>query len=187
MIRPRRQIRAFTLLELLIAIAVAMLIIAVLGKLLLDGIYLQRIAWERSTRMAIAGALTDRLRADAMGAVAHSWEEDAAGTTLSLLTCADGARRQVQWVFGQDNVVRRVDGREAGSFHAERLRFSAQLERYERADLLVLDLIVSPPARARHRLPRTSSECVLLRRHPSAGEYRLRRPQGADATMELVP
>ena len=187
MIRPRRQIRAFTLLELIFAIAVAMLIVAVLGKLLLDGIYLQRIAWERSSRVAIAGALTDRLRADALGAIAHTWEEDATGATLSLFTCADGARRQVQWVFGSDDVLRRVDGREAGSFRAERLGFSAQIERKEQADLLMLDLIVSPPARARRRSPWISSECVLLRRHPGAGEYGLRRPQGADATMELVP
>ncbi len=187
MTRPCRQIRAFTLVELIFAIAVAMVITAVLGKLLLDGIYLQRIAWERANRVAIAGALTDRLRADAAGAVSHTWEEDAAGATLSLLTCSDGTRRQVQWVFRPDDVLRRVDGREAGRFSVERLRFSAQLEQYERADLLVLDLIVSPPARARKMPPRTTSECVLLRRHPGAGEPGERRPRGDDATMELVP
>lgn len=178
MIRPRRQVCAFTLLELLLAIGTAMVIVSVLSKLLLDGIYLQRITWERANRTAIASALTDRLRADVLGATTHTWEQSAASATLLLLTWADGARRQVQWVFGTDDVTRRVDGREAGSFRAERLGFSAQIERKEHADLLVLVLTVHPPARVRRGHPRTTSECVLLPQ-PSAAP--------ADGEPELKP
>jgi type II secretory pathway pseudopilin PulG len=164
----RHQIRAFTLLELMVTIAVAMVIIAVLGKLLLDGIYLQRIAWERANRLAISGALTDRLHADALGAVAQVCEADDPTLTLKLLTYADSTSQHVQWVFRPDEVLRRVDGREAESFRAERLRFSAHVEEGARADLLVLDLIVSPPARSWRRPPRTSTEHVLLPRQTNA-------------------
>jgi type II secretory pathway pseudopilin PulG len=162
MSRPRRPIRAFTLLELLLAIAVSMLILAVLGKLLLDGIYLQRLAWERTTRSAVSGALIQRLRADALGAAAHTCEERTSGLTLDLLTCIDGQPQQVRWVFERDDVLRRADGCDAGSFCAERLQFAAHVEPQARGDLLVLDLTVSPPARARHRPPLTFSQYVLL-------------------------
>jgi type II secretory pathway pseudopilin PulG len=168
MSRSRCPLRAFILVELLVAIAVSMVIIAVLGKLLLDGMYLQRIAWERTSRNAVADALADRLRADALGAAGHNWIADDCGLTLNLLTCAAGSPQNVEWRFAPESVVRRVEHREAGSFEAERLRFAARIEPNERADLLLLDLIVSPPERARYARPRIWSQCVFLPRPPAA-------------------
>ena len=157
MSRPRRQVRAVMLLELMLAIAVAMVVIAVLGKLLLDGIYLQRIAWERASRVAIADALTDRLRADALGTISHTWGRNASGLTLRLQGCADGSPQRVQWVFGQDEVLRSVDGREAGSFSAERLSFSTQVERPSRGDFSTLSSI---SAWMRCRMARAASSAA---------------------------
>jgi hypothetical protein len=87
---------------------------------------------------------------------------------LKLFTYAGGARRQVHWVFGRQRVMRREEGREAGSFQCERLRFSARIEPGTRSDALVLDFAVSPPARSRHKLPRVSSTGVLLPRQTTA-------------------
>lgn len=168
MIRPRPQTRAFMLLELMFAISVASIIFFALGKLLLDGIYLQRIAAQRANRLAVTQALTERLRADALGAVAYAWNERESASTLKLHTYADGSHRQVDWVFRGDQVVRRADDRDAGGFRTERLRFYAQIERNTHADILALELIVCPPARSRHSSPRSSSERVLLPREEYA-------------------
>jgi len=164
----RRQIRAFTLVELLIVVSAVAGTLFVLGKLLVDGIYLQRTAAEHANRVAVTQALTRRLRADALGATARAWGEDASGLSLKLVTYADGAPHQAHWAFERERAVRRVDGCEAGLFFAERLQFSAHITQRARSDVLVLDLIVTPPARAWSRSPRTHSEYVLIPRESGA-------------------
>ncbi len=164
MIRGHRHHPAYVLLELMFTLALVTVIVFVLGKLVLDGIYLQRIAGEHANRCAVTAALTERLRADALGAIAYTWTEDAAGLTLMLSTYADGSHRQVRWVFRRDEALRIAGGRDAGGFSAERLQFSARIEADEQFDTLAVEFVVPPPARALRKSPRVFSEHVLLPR-----------------------
>ena len=162
--RLRRQPRSFTLLGALFAISASAIILSVLGKLLLDGMYLQRIAAERSNRLAVMDSLTERLRADALGATAYAWDEGESTQTLKLCPCADGAQHHVDWIFEGGDVLRRVDGCEAGGFHATRVGLTARVERSARCDVLILDVTVFPPTHSRSPEPRNYAQCVLLPR-----------------------
>jgi len=154
--------RAFTLIELMAALSAAAIILSVLGKLLVDGIYLQRIAGERLDRLAVVDTMIERLRADALGAAANAWDPNAPSPTLTLLAC-DGARREhIEWIFRGGNVIRRVDAHETDGFRASRVRFAARIDRGDRFDVLVVTMTVQPPARAHSRPPREFSEPVLL-------------------------
>jgi type II secretory pathway pseudopilin PulG len=173
----RRHQRAWVLLELVLTLALVGVIVFVLGKLVLDGIYLQRIAGEYANRLAVTAALTERLRADALGAVAYTWTENTAGPMLMLSTYADGSHRQVLWVFRSDDVRRIAEGRDVGGFSAERLQFSARIEPGEKSDRLVLELIVPPPARAWRKSPHLSTVYVLLPREALAAANTRQEPR----------
>lgn len=162
MTRGRPQNRGFTLVELIIVIAAVGGTLFVLGKLLLDGIYLQRVAAQHANQVAVTDALTKRLRADALGAAACAWEDGPSGPTLLLHTYAEGRLSPVQWTFEPNRVIRRDAGREAGLFDAERLGFAARCETTAGSSVLALDLLVAPPARAAGRPPRLATTYVLL-------------------------
>ena len=176
MSRVRRRARAFTLLELMCMLSAASIVLSVLGKLLVDGIYLERIAGERADRLAVVDTMIERLRADALGATAATWNQSETGATVTLRTCCDGGRQQVDWVFRGDDVVRRVDGREADGFQAKRVRFAARIEQGSRFDILVVEMAVRPPARARSNRPRILSEPVLLPRSTLSAASTLPEP-----------
>jgi type II secretory pathway component PulJ len=163
-----RRTRAFTLVELMLAIPIMLIVMFVLGKLVIDGIYLQRIATQQANRQTVITALMNRLRADALGAAVYEWSETG-GRTLTLSTSASGAPRRVCWTFGKDDVRRTEDGRDAGSFAAERLHFDPSIENGSRSDVLTLDLAVDPPSRAHQRKPLVFSEKVLLPPRGAAG------------------
>jgi len=152
---PRTACRrpAYLLVELVIAIGVVSLVVAVLGKLLTDGIYLQRVAGQHANHLALISALRGRLHTDALGAVAYSWDERPDGPALSLVTFADGQEEHVRWTFLREAAMRCVDGRDAGGFAAERLEFSARVEPGARCDTLVAELIIPPAARGLHKNP----------------------------------
>jgi prepilin-type N-terminal cleavage/methylation domain-containing protein len=157
-----RRNQAFTLVEVVIAIAVVTIILAVLGKFLIDGMYLQRVATQRADRTAIIDALMRRLNADALGATRYDWVDGPSGPTLTLKTVGDGSVRDVRYVFERDRVIRYEAGRESGVFGADRLQFDARLDFGYRWDTLVVDLMVAPPARAHWRPARITTRRILL-------------------------
>jgi type II secretory pathway pseudopilin PulG len=164
MSRSRRHVRAFTLVELMFVISAASIALFVLGKLLIDGIYLQRIAGERANRLAVLESMVETLRADALVASGYTLTENENGPTLALRTYAEGSYRRVEWAFQGDHVLRRVDGREAGRFAAPRVCLAARLEHGARFDILALQTTVSPPPRSSRKSPRTYAERLLLPR-----------------------
>ena len=154
--------RGFTLLELIFMLTAAALVLLVIDKLFLDGLYLQRVAAERENRAAIVTSLVERLRTDALGATAYSWKLEGDGGTLVLTTPGTETAPTIEWIFRNDEIRRRANGCDAGAFAAERLSFEAALEPGDRADLLVLELIVAPPEQSHLTKPQTSAVRVLL-------------------------
>lgn len=155
--------RGFMLLELLFMLTIAAIVLLLLDKMFLDGLYLNRLAVERENRTATTESLVERLRADALGATDYAWEPAGAAGTLQL-TCvgATGDAARIEWIFQGDEIRRLEDGRDAGVYSATRLGFRCALQRGARADLLALELIVAPPDRPQHRDPRITEARVLL-------------------------
>jgi hypothetical protein len=188
MARPRRPVKAFTLLEVLLALlllTVAGLVLTMLN----DVLYVHRTAAAHLDRMAAIDGLTRTLRRDVLGAVAYRCETPAAdegsgAATLVLETVSpngrDGARplqdpdragarplqpdlaHKVRYVIGRDAVARVEAGAETHVWKALRLEFAGRLERGPHADVFYVDFTEQPPPRARTSLPRSSALSVLL-------------------------
>ena len=167
--------RGFTLVEMLFAVSALLIMMLVLSKMLVDGIYMQRIAGERVNRGATVAAITQRLRADAIGAVDYKMTAQGNADLLTLSTYLDGMRREVQWIFQVENVLRLVDGHELDGYANERLLVSVALEPGTLHDILELKLTVVPPSRSRGHTPRISTEQILLPRATPAPEE---KPEG---------
>ena len=157
-----RRDRAFTLLEVLLAATTLVVVVFLLGKLFVDGLYLQRVAADRSDRDAAIAALVDQLRYDALGASKYSWIDGEESDMLTLSTYADGAPRVVRYEIAPKLIRRFEGGNETGAFAAHRLEFAASASPGRYADVLDLELTPPPPPRAYHSAPRVVTESIVL-------------------------
>jgi hypothetical protein len=158
MTRPATIRRGIFLAELLAVIAIGILLLALLGKLVTDAIYLQTIAAQHSNRTAVMDALSHRLRQDTLAAVAY--EESGKALTLHVLDTAGSS--QVTYTFTPELVRRTTSAGDEGAWQSQRLEFAWQVESGARADVLVLDFIEIPPPRRAGLPPRTFSTPFLL-------------------------
>jgi hypothetical protein len=141
---------------MLIGLAAALL--AILTSISLDGIYLMRIAGEHAHRMAVIDSLAGRLRQDALAVQANRWD----GATLVLLAPATPSTQRLEYEFNPEQVTRLENGSPTHTWSAPRLGFAARVERGPRGDLLTIQCIERPPARAIALPHRTFSVSLLL-------------------------
>jgi len=159
-----RALRApgYLLIELLIVVGLGAGLIWILGELLLDGLYLQRLAGQHHTRVVAMATLTRQLRGDALCATDYQWHADAEGFTL-LMTCSrDEGARSVRYAIGPDRVTRRAEGTVSHTWQAKRLRFMARVDPGSTADVLMVSFTELPPSRSPNLPPRRLSTSVLL-------------------------
>lgn len=155
---PRSIRRGIFLTELLAVVAIGVLVMALLGKLVTDAIYLQTIAAQHGNRTAVMDALTHRLNQDTLAAVGY--EEHGAGLTLQVVNSAGLAR--VTYAFLPELVRRTTPGGEESEWQSQRLEFAWHIEPGTRADVLVLDFVEVAPPRRTGLPPRTFSTSFLL-------------------------
>lgn len=168
--------RGFLLLELVIVVVLAAGVLWILSKLLIDGLYLQRIAGQHVARVGVVDALTRRIRTDALSAIGYGWRVAEREATLVLSGRAGGSTSEVRYVFEPDRVVRSERSGESVTWQRERLRFAARTERGPQADILYVDFIELPPPRATVLPDRRFSVSVLLPR--AADDSRLGSERG---------
>lgn len=154
----------FMLLELIFMLTAAALVLFVLNKLLLDGLYLQRVADERINRASLIDGLVERLRRDALQAAGHAWRSEPNRAALTFEIPTHAAVERVEWIFRPTEITRRVNNCDFSAFSASRLSFEARLEAEMLADLLHLKFVVQPPERSRLTKPRVSEIRILLSR-----------------------
>ena len=167
MTRSCRRDRGFILLELIFMLTISAIVVFLLYKMCIDGMYIQRLASERDNRVTTLNAMIERLRADALVMSGYSWDQTGESAILDLITCTVEQTTHVTWIFGPIEIRRLEDGRDAGVFSADRLTFKTMLERGEHADTLVLQTIVAPPERNRQRDPQIDRSGVLLFHRPN--------------------
>jgi hypothetical protein len=139
---PAAQRSAFMLGEMLTVLVIGIIVGGVMAKLVIDAIYLQRVAGQRLDRAAVRAALSARLRQDAAVATAYSWD----GRSLRLTNSAGGSI--VDYEIADDEITRRSEGAQTHGWRATRLRFAADLKRGQRRDLFCLACDDQPPPRA---------------------------------------
>lgn len=144
MIRPAARLRGFMLVEIIGVLALGLALAGILGKLVIDAIYLQRIAAEHANRVAVMDSLTRSLRRDALAAVAYEWD----ASRLNLRTVTGDGPADVVYTLEPEGVQRILGSREDRVWRSLRLRFAWGREQGPRGDVLLLDLIETPPARA---------------------------------------
>jgi hypothetical protein len=136
--------RAFLLVELMAVLAIGALLLGVLGKMVVDMIYLQRIATQHADRVAMMDALTRRIRTDTLASVNYEWREHA----LVLRTLGSAGLTTVTYRFDPATIERQATGEAPTAWRSRRLEFAQRIERGPRGDVLTLDFIESPPPRA---------------------------------------
>ncbi len=136
--------RAILLVEVLMVMVIVVVLVGLLFKLVIDAMYLQRIAAQHAARVATMDSLTRRLQRDALATTRY----DQHLNTLTLRTLAAAGGSSVSYTI-EPEFVRRVqadgDDRE---WRAERLRFDWHIEHGARGDVLILAFTELPPPRA---------------------------------------
>ena len=158
--------RCFLLVELMIVIALGTGVIWILGKLLLDGQYLHRIAGQHQARVGTMDTLTDQLRDDALSTVTYEWQPSEQGGTLAVWHDRGRSASVARYAFETTQVTRTDASGLSDTWETERLRFAAQIEPGPCADVLQVDFIELPPRRAMSLPNRCFSISILL---PRAG------------------
>lgn len=163
----------FALIELLAVVAVGGVLLAILGRLLIDAFVLQRGAAEHADRVAVITSLTRYLRKDTLGAVAAEWSAD----TLRLEVLSDGEAANVVYVLTPDCVQRLGPGSAERAWQATRLQFATRSETGPRGTVWWLECTEEPPLRRTPVVARTYDIPFLL---PPAAD-------GFSACREVVP
>jgi type II secretory pathway pseudopilin PulG len=161
---------AFLLVELLIVIVLGAAVMAILGQLLLDGLYVQRLAAQHEARVSIMDTLTRRLRHDARAATGYQWQAADQRGMLIISRRDGGSESTVHYVFEPARVRRSDASGESGGWEVDRLRFATRIEPGPRADVLQLDFIELPPPRGTHLSQRRFTASVLLPRAAAGHE-----------------
>jgi hypothetical protein len=154
----RYRRRGFTLWAVIATMPLAALLLALLGKLVVDGIYLQRVATQHANLVATGDALTRQLRLDTWATVAWQRTED----TLTLQTVGPDGPATVTYTLGEDFVRRTASTEAEREWRCWRLRFGWRVETGPRGAVLWLELREALPPRATAVRPRTYTTTFLL-------------------------
>jgi len=158
MTRAGRARRAFLLAEALSAVALAVVLGGLLGKLMLDAFYLQRVAAEHSNRMATIDSAMRQIRRDTVAVTSYAPE----GAALVLSVAGADGQQHVRWTVAPDVLQRVREDGEDREWRATRLRFAWRIEHGPRGDVLTIDFIETPPPRGSALPNRTYSTAFFL-------------------------
>lgn len=161
MIAPRPRRHGYLLVELLLVIAIAAILLTIMGKLILDAIYLQRIATQHLHRMAQIEQAVETMRRDACAALASGWETDGESARLTLVNETDPARETIEYRIEAARISRWERGRQSHAWEAPRLTFRGGFETGATHGLFVLTCEERPPPRAT-TLPLRTFEISVL-------------------------
>ncbi len=162
--RPARaRQRGYLLMHVLLMLPLAALLLLILGKLVIDTIYLQRVAAQHANLVAVADSLTRQLHQDAWATATYR----RTGDSLTLQTVSPQGPVSVTYTFEPESVRRTAPDGDERTWHCTRLQFDWHVEGGPRGDVLWLDLRKVPPARATLVLPRSFATTFLL--PPGAG------------------
>jgi hypothetical protein len=156
--RSAHKHRGYVLGQMLIIVGLALLLLALLGKLLVDSIYLQRIAAEHAQRVSTVDSLTRQLRSDALGTMAYMC--DATGITLDMGDAAGHSR--VRYAIEPETVRRVTSAGDERVWSARRLGFAWRIEPGPYGDVLYVEFRAQPPPRASDVLTRSYSTAIGL-------------------------
>ena len=115
--------RGFLLVELMAVLAIAALLLGILGKLVVDMIYVQRVGAQHADRMAVLDALAQRIRADTRAAVNYDWRD----SVLKLRTLGPAGLTDVTYAFEPDAVWRQVSGEAATEWRSRRMGIACRI------------------------------------------------------------
>lgn len=152
------RVRAYLLAQVLLMLPLAGVLLLLLGTLLVDMLYVQRVAAEHANLTAITDHLTRQLRADVCACTHY----DLAGDDLTLHLLTRAGPQPVVYTLRPQLIRRRgPDGADsAWSYH--RLAFTWHLDDGPLTDLLWLDFRELLPARKTAVLPRSYTTSFLL-------------------------
>ncbi|MEW6251184.1 MAG: hypothetical protein AB1716_11090 [Planctomycetota bacterium] len=159
----RRVRPAFALVHMLAVLPIAALLLMLLGRLIIDAIYVQRLAAEHLEFVTLQDDLLTALRRDACAATGYV--ED--GDSLVLRTAGPRGPEIVTYTVEPQSARRTRPGETERIWQSRRLRFGWHIERGPRGHVLWLTLEQTPPARRTAVLPHSLTATVLL---PAAGE-----------------
>lgn len=151
------QRRAFVLIELLSFVILASMLLTVIWKLMVDSVYVQRMAAQYAHRTGAMDAMLRTLRSDTIQAGAYCWD----GATLTLTEIADEPGTVV-FKFVSGRARRLSGGAETCVWQAPRLRFEARVLQGEVGDVLEVIFIEDPPPRPSRVALRTHAASVCL-------------------------
>ena len=144
MIRTCARRGAFTLVELLAVLALSTIVAGILGRMVVDAIYLHRIAAEHADRMAVIDSLDRQLRDDCRAAERARWD----GHSLDLTPLGAVPSAIVRYVLDDRRVARLADNAETHVWQSKRLRFDVRVESGAQAAVFHLVCHEEPPPRA---------------------------------------
>ncbi len=153
---PRKH--AVILVQLLLMLPIAALLLLVLGRLIVDAIYIQRVAAQHTDLVAVEEDLLRSLQRDAWAATAYQRTAD----TLLLQTVTSAGVAQVSYTFAPALVQRSLPAGPERYWRAARLNFAWRIEPGPRADVLWLNLHELPAPRQSPAIPRDYTATVLL-------------------------
>lgn len=143
MTRLQTRRRAYLLVHVVTILPIAALLLLVLGRLLLDSLYVQRVAAEHARIVAAGADLLRQLRADALATTRWSLR----GDVLRLEAVLPGGQTPIEYRLARDHVARVAASSAERHWSAPRLRFVWQLETGGAGSVLWVELNESPPAR----------------------------------------
>lgn len=157
----------FTLIEFLAVIAVAMLIMFVLGYVMIDVLRVARLTRDRDMRVSAIDGLSKQLRADVRLAAACNprqveWDGVRSAAIELQLQSPPGELQKILYVLRRDQVERIADGSRAGAWAAPQLEFGHSIETAGNVDLMRLTYHELPSTSGVQRTPRRTEICVQL-------------------------
>lgn len=153
-----RRRRAVSLVELLAVFLLAGPLLLVLGRVVVDALYVQRLAAQHADQVAVMDSLSRRLRQDALACAAWNWDAD----RLTLVMEAEAGPAEVVYTLEPGRIARRRPDGQQHEWRSRRLGFAWRLDSGPGGALLVIEFVQERPPRASRVLPRTFAVSLLL-------------------------
>lgn len=151
--------RSFALIELAAAIALGLILSAALAGVIVNGIYVSRLALSRTTRSICVDSMVRQLHVDAIAARSCAWGWVGDEYALELRTTVEDEPASVAWRFGHDLIRRIADGAVTGEWRQDRLNYDP---RVGDEPLLELAIVEAPPPRRALASPRVTTVVIPL-------------------------
>ena len=141
--RRRHPARGFMLVHVITTLPLAAMLLLLLGKLVLDALYVQRVASEHARIVDVSEGLARSLRQDALGATTWRLSDG----LLRIETTTKSGPASVEYQLSTERIRRSTPGMADQSWAAPRLQFKWRVEDGPRGSVLWLDLSERAPAR----------------------------------------